>query len=321
MTRTQKVARVAAGGLGLLVAMEVALRLVGLGDPAVAIVDDEIEYYPAPGGSFHRFGHAITINRYGMRSPDFDKSEAVAGRVFLLGDSVVYGNHFLDQRETIAAQLSERLVGGAPPVAAIAASSWGPGNLLAYWRRFGPFSGEAAVVVQSAHDRSDVPFTSADIIPYRTRSSLCALDDALQIVVERTRRAVAGERDAPRVLSYQERLSSSERALRALIGALKPRFRQVILLYHPTLSELRGETSGEAEHFKALAAELGVAFGATLAEGRTQDELSSLFQDDIHPSARGAGVIAATLQALVGAEAKRARRADGGAPAAPLDGG
>ena len=54
-----------------------------------------------------------------------------APRVLLIGDSVVYGNHFLDQADTISARLTTLLRADAvlancqPLVMAMAASSWG----------------------------------------------------------------------------------------------------------------------------------------------------------------------------------------------------
>jgi hypothetical protein len=291
--------------VAIVVVAEAGLRLAGLGDPPIAVLDDAIEYYPRPAATFHRFGNEISINRHGMRSPDFEKGGPAAPGWLLLGDSVVYGNHFLDQRETLAAVLGREGV----PTAALAASSWGPGNLLAYWRRFGPFSGEVAVIVQSAHDRADVPFTSTDIIPYRTRTSWCALDDALQMLVERSRRAMSGDDDAPVSLTYEERLAASERALRELVAELKEHIDRVVLVYHPTWSELRGDVQGERDHFRALAASLGIESTSAFEPGAlTDDELERLFKDDIHPSAEGARFIAAHLVAALGAEAAAARR-------------
>ena len=124
------------------------------------MLDDKIEYYLTPSRSYTRFGHDIRVNRYGMRSDDVDM--ATVNRRFnfsLFGDSVVYGNR-LDQADTLPAQLQKHLtVRGASQgllVNSIAASGWGSENLLEFYKRFGPFPGNTAWIVQSTHDMVDV---------------------------------------------------------------------------------------------------------------------------------------------------------------------
>jgi hypothetical protein len=139
---------------------ELAARYIGFGEPPLVILDDKIEYYLAPSRSYTRFGHDIRVNRYGMRSDDVDM--AAVDRRFnfsVFGDSVVYGNR-LDQADTLPAQLQKLLMvkgkNRKALVNSIAASGWGPENLLEFYKRFGPFPGNTAWVVQSTHDMVDV---------------------------------------------------------------------------------------------------------------------------------------------------------------------
>ena len=78
-------------------------------EPPLAIPDDRIEHYLAPSRIYLRFGHDIRVNRYGMRSDDFDTATVDRGASFsVLGDSVVYGNR-LDQADTVPARLQKLL--------------------------------------------------------------------------------------------------------------------------------------------------------------------------------------------------------------------
>jgi hypothetical protein len=123
-------------GAAVIGAGELTARYIGFGEPPLVILDDKIEYYLAPSHSYQRFGYDIRVNRYGMRSDDFDM--AVVDRrcgFSLLGNSVVYGNR-LDQADTLAGQLQKLLTAKGknqkPLVNSIAASSWGPENLLEF---------------------------------------------------------------------------------------------------------------------------------------------------------------------------------------------
>src|SRR5262245_41378894 len=135
---------------------ELTARHVGFGDPALVILDEKIEYYLAPNRSDWRFGHDIRVNRYSMRSDDVDMTSIHSEFKFsLLGDSVVYGNR-LDQANTLSAELQRLLAAKQKThrahVNSIAASSWGPENLLEFYKRFGPFRGNTAWIIQSTHD-------------------------------------------------------------------------------------------------------------------------------------------------------------------------
>jgi hypothetical protein len=124
-----------------------------------------------------------SVNPYSMRSDDVDM--ATIDRRFsfsLFGDSVIYGNR-LDQADTVPSQLQKHLTamagGQKALVNGIAASDWGPENQLEFHKRFGPFPGNIAWIVQSTSDMVDVTHLVNKVFPYRTASPYGALHDWL----------------------------------------------------------------------------------------------------------------------------------------------
>ena len=224
----------------------VIFYLLGFGQAPLVVLDEDIEYYLKPQTSYKRFGNNISVNRYGMRSLDFDR-EKEQPFYAVIGDSVVYGQHTLDQTQTLAfllnSQLKRELQDESIIVGSIAASSWGPGNMLAYYERFGPFIGNTAFLVLSSHDRSDIPFMTRRLTPYRVEEPISALLDFLQSAVERIEDKIRGD---VKELSFKKRLSLSEASLNSLVELLKRDYTKVILVFHATKKEsLSGSSNGE----------------------------------------------------------------------------
>ena len=289
--------RLAFAGVGLLVALELGLRFgLGLGDPPLVVRDTEVEYRLLPSASYRRFGNRIEINRFGMRGPDHAASAGeTERRVLLIGDSVVYGNHSLDQPDTIGVQLTDHLaalppLAGCTPLAmAAAASSWGPVNQAAFLADIGLLETDLALLLVSAHDLYDTPSGDGFLIPYRLRPSYGALDDAGQIVIERLkRRLVPGPPAQPIELRRQATLAALDRIEAQMARNGVP----LILVYHPTVPERQDGLRGEAEVFAHWAQRRGVTF-KTL----DQEDLKApgAYRDHIHPAAPGAKRIARHL--------------------------
>eukprot|EP00172_Hildenbrandia_rubra_P004288 Plantae.Rhodophyta-Hildenbrandia_rubra.ctg83765.p2 GENE.Plantae.Rhodophyta-Hildenbrandia_rubra.ctg83765~~Plantae.Rhodophyta-Hildenbrandia_rubra.ctg83765.p2 ORF type:complete len:119 (-),score=6.39 Plantae.Rhodophyta-Hildenbrandia_rubra.ctg83765:4-360(-) len=95
----------------LVIAAEGVLRWgVGLGDPPLARLDPVTEYELVPYATYQRWGNTISINAHGMRTDAHpDLPEEGAQHLLLIGDSVVYGGHFLQQYEIISAHLQNLL--------------------------------------------------------------------------------------------------------------------------------------------------------------------------------------------------------------------
>ena len=284
----------------VVLAAELWLRWgMGLGDPPLVRLDPETEYELLPSRTYHRFGNRISINRYGMRGPDHAAIPAAdERRVLLVGDSVVYGNHSLDQDETIAAALTRRLAtsdelaGCRPLVMPAAVASWGPVNQLGYLRRTGSLGAAISLIVVSAHDLYDVPEPRSDLLPYRLRPSWGAIGDVLTEIAERLHRRLAAGPQAP----LETRAAESLAALGEMVDLLDTASAPPVLVYHPTRSELAGSRRAvELEVFAEWARSRDIPFVdlATVASGPDG------YRDDIHPDAAGAARIVEELAGIV----------------------
>lgn len=153
-------------GVALLILVEVFLRLLlGFGNPLLYLPDAEIGYLLAPNQKVRRFGNRIQINQYSMRSGtvSLQRSDS-ALRVLMIGDSIVNGGWWTDQKdilsELVAQQLSnaqkvETREDKARPTIEVlnaSANSWGPRNELAYLKRFGLFASQVVVLVINTDD-------------------------------------------------------------------------------------------------------------------------------------------------------------------------
>lgn len=280
----------------LTVLAEAVLRFgVGLGDPPLARLDPDTEYELVPSAQYRRWGNTVTVNQFGMRTRDHPATPAEAERrVLLIGDSVIYGTHFLDQDETIAAVLEARLagvirLGGCRFLALpMAVSSWGPENAAAFLAREGTFGAVAAAVVVSAHDLYDVPRSASDILPYRLTGSHSAISDAVEIIRERLWRPQPEGTPVPPEASAARSLL----ALDAMLAQLQAAGIRPILVYHPTTAERAGEAaSPERARFRAWADAQGLRF----LDLGTAIVLPDGYRDTIHPDATGAARIAGAL--------------------------
>lgn len=282
---------------------ELAARYIGFGEPPLVILDDKIEYYLAPSRSYTRFGHDIRVNRYSMRSDDVDL--ATVDRRFsfsLLGDSVVYGNR-LDQADTLSAQLQKHLTAKgrnqSALVNSIAASSWGPENLLEFYKRFGPFPGNTVWIVQSTHDAEDVTHLVNKVVPYRTTPPYGALHD-LAISTWRwgTLRVLPNK---PDLVKHEDKRRRADVALHGLITALKADYARVILVFHATRDEAIGGAADRAAHYRTVADQQAIDFISTMElYSRAYKSNLTPHYDDIHLSKDGARMLSERLAADIG---------------------
>jgi hypothetical protein len=128
----------------------------GFGNPPLYQADNEIGYLLAPNQTTRRFGNNIVINRYSMRSPEFEPLRPDnTDRLFLIGDSVVNGNWWTDQTQTVSELLRQQIQTNSPKnieVLNASANSWGPRNELAYLQRHGLFNVQFLVLVINTDD-------------------------------------------------------------------------------------------------------------------------------------------------------------------------
>lgn len=284
--------------IGFFAAAEILLRIAGFGSSPIVVLHPTIEYYLKPNQRCRRFGNDIIINRYGMRSKDFDKKDFYNIKLFIFGDSVVYGDHYIDQTSTMAYILEKKLSieNDRVLVAAMAASSWGPGNMLSYYLEFGPFSGDIAFIVQSEHDRTDIPFNSDNLTPYRQRESVTAIDDFIQAIIQKYFPLSKREKTWKKI-SDEEKMLMTEKALGELISILKHDFKHVVLVYHTTLIELeqRSVLNESLKYYQGAAVKSGIGFINTNIEYARFGTTEKLYRDHIHLSPAGSEFFANML--------------------------
>lgn len=283
--------------IGLLALEAFARWGLGFGDPVLARLDPGYEYIPRP-GRYSRFGNGVEINSLGLRMPELPPTRPPGvRRILLFGDSVIYGNHFLDQAQTVPARLESALdaKGGCRTrVVPIAASSWGPVNQAAYLARHGTFGADAALIVVSGHDLTDIPSFGGRVVPYRLKASRTALGDGVRAVLERKAPWMAPPAHA---MPPGDRAAASLDALDAMLSRMRAAGMRVGLVYHPTLPEWAAGLSPAASPFRAWAQARGVGFHDLRATMTAP--AAGAYRDDIHPAPEGAQQMAAALADIV----------------------
>lgn len=275
--------------------LEAVLRFgVGLGDPPLARLDPETEYEHVGPAEYRRWGNRVSINAVGMRMPPIDViPRGNALRILLVGDSVVYGNHFLDQSETISARMTmalremPHLEGCDPVVLPAAVSSWGPVNQAAFLAREGTFGADSVGIIVSAHDLYDVPRHGTSIVPYRTSAPVGAIGDAVEAVLERVFPKTVTSPPQPAEIRADQTLA----ALADMVTQFQRHGVSPILFYHPTILERENALRPEAAIFETWARSNSVRFVNLESVPVRQDD----YRDDIHPNADGAKKLSIAL--------------------------
>ncbi len=263
---------VAVGGL---IAAELAARhSLGLGDPPLLVPDPDVEYLLVT-GQYHRFGNAFVVNRWGMRSEDRDSFD-----VLVVGDSVVNGGSHVDQSD-LATEIVARRTG--LHVANIAASSWGPPNMLAYMRKFGTFNAKSVVIVLSSHDRTDAPtFEPGAVQP--TGKPLCALTDGFGCYVMPRLQPMA-----PLPEPSDGDVAKCTEAIAAMIALARDAGARVAVVHHREQTE-PANSEGRRLIFEAAA-------GADLLR---LDLPESAYRDQLHLDTEGQARLADVIERWLG---------------------
>lgn len=142
--------------LTLIVLLEIALRLYGLGNPVLYIEDADYEYIYAPNQDVKRFGNHIVTNEFGMRSKPININDSIV--VLVIGDSVLNGGTQVDQDSlttTILENCLSEKFKQTIRVLNISAGSWGPDNAVEFIKKHGSFNSFLLVFVFSSHDYYD----------------------------------------------------------------------------------------------------------------------------------------------------------------------
>jgi glycosyltransferase involved in cell wall biosynthesis/lysophospholipase L1-like esterase len=291
---------------------------LGLGDPPLSVADPDIEYLFKP-GEYHRFGNTIRINSHHMRSDEMadTKSDPRELRVLVMGDSVINGGGLTDQRDLATEILRTRLAAetGRPvAVGNVSAGSWGPGNLLAYVRKFGLFDADMVFIVLNSDDVGDNP-TGRPLVgvdpAFPDRSPPLAIVEGFsRYLLPRLRaggRPGAVPPPAPAAEPPGVSAEAAERSFRdlaALVERVRAACPMVIIVLSPKRGEAMGAGSPGRDAIRRFAAETGLrlidvsdAFGEAI--GRGEDPYRP--GDPIHPNELGQRLIAgAILPILLG---------------------
>jgi hypothetical protein len=223
----------------------------------------------------------------------------------VLGDSVVNGGALTDQKD-LASEILGRQLDAHAWVGNISAGSWGPANLLAYVSKYGWFEADAAIIVVNTDDLEDLPeFRSYYGVDFPEKTPASALVEAITRYLPRYLPAIAPylqtEPASPTVTySADERRQLGEAALQKLIDTARANVRNVILITHPSLSEL-GSSSGSTQSrarasLKQVIERSGVAYFDPAGDARWN---GTLYRDDIHINALGQAIYARIFECLL----------------------
>lgn len=284
----------------------VARFYLGLGDPPLSMADPEIEYLFKPNQDVNRFGNRVKYNAYSMRSDDFpkEKTDENEVRILVLGDSVINGGNQTDQSELATEIIRGRLsaeLGKPVVVGNISAGSWGPGNQLAYLKRYGLFDADVVVLVISSHDASDVPTFEPTVgtSAFPDHKPVLALQEAIFRYLPRY---LPGKKQ-PEEQPYEEPevfAFDAEEALTKLIALIQEAGVPLVILQHASRDELREGVDPGHDAIAELAGQMGVPtvdlgpfFQLAIDQGQ------SVYRDNIHPNAKGQRVIAEVIEEVL----------------------
>jgi hypothetical protein len=109
-----------------LAVLEVCLRIFfGLGSPPLVYASPKFGYAFVPNQSLKRFGHPISYNEQGLRSPAIRPLTGSSYRVLCVGGSVTNGGALMDQKDTYPYQLEAILKSKGQDVQVLNASGVG----------------------------------------------------------------------------------------------------------------------------------------------------------------------------------------------------
>jgi hypothetical protein len=298
----------AAGLVLLLMVVELAARLLGLGTPVLYVIDPVVGYYPAPDQHLARFrGARVETNHFGMRAPDYSEHKpAGVFRILALGDSTLWGTSSVDQDEIYARGLERLLrakyLGGEVQILNIAANNWGPFHELGYVEKFGTFEADLAMICLPTRDLSrpkygleNLPFFSTN---YKPR---LALEEELRHLAWRYIGTTVGTySDEGR--KYQE--AQGVKAYAELTGRLQKQGIEVIVEVLPWVgvgysgTEDATET-GLVEQLRSGLAPLGVEVDYPQGLFQKKGPQGEIYLDDIHLNSKGNAIYAEYLEGRV----------------------
>lgn len=277
-------AMIAAGLALLVITAEVAFNVIA-GEKLLYRADPEIEYLPQPNQAVHQHGIDMRTNRWGMRSAQSDNQKpADAFRVLVVGDSVVFGHINIHHAALATTLLSEATLkeGRRLETLNVSASSWGPGNMLAWLDANGTLGADSAILVLSSHDiEDDRLFGPLESDFPQRRPVLGSLDWVLR------------QLPSPRPAIDPRTQGDAARSLPLLLDRLAALPNGACLILHETQEERQEEgPSREGTQIALLARQRGIA---VIDDFRFISVVEG-FSDSIHLSARGQSQLAEAMK-------------------------
>jgi lysophospholipase L1-like esterase len=285
---------------------------LGLGTPPLTMTHPTIEYMYKPNQDVYRFGHHFVTNQYGMRSAPFDpKKGSNELRVMVFGDSVINGGNLTDQADVSTSILKEQLTkvtGKNVVVGNISAGSWGPGNWLAYAKKYGFFNADIVVLVLSSHDYIDNPsFSPLNKHTHPTESPASALAEGTEIYLNNYITKMSGKKtvnESYQLPAAKNQKKASEQGLGDLKDFLelaKSNAGTVLVFQHYENPEIEnGQAKAGYQEIKETCEKLGII--PTSLEPYFRKSIESgvnPYRDFIHPNQVGQKLIASAILAKI----------------------
>ncbi|CAG9167422.1 hypothetical protein CURE108131_04365 [Cupriavidus respiraculi] len=303
--------------IGAATAEVFARAALGLGHPPLYQSDSEIEYLLKPDQNVRRFGNHYRVNHFSMRAEDFAPTRAPdERRVLVFGDSVVNAGAQVDQyviatellhRELAELEAQQPGQGPAPndgqphkktvTVGNVSAFSWGPGNWLAYAKRYGFFEADTVIIVTNSGDYGDVPtFEPLNPNTHPSTEPPSAVWEAavryLPVYLQRLNPSPPPP--PPPAVTSAEAGPDSLRDLKALIRMAQQAGARVRLVQHYQTDELDGDKPPLGTALFAQACEeLGVP--VLSMQQAEREARQTAYMDNIHLTAQGQRILADTL--------------------------
>lgn len=291
-----------AGLVAALLLIEVVARLLGFGETVQVKLHDKIEYVLVENQDVTRFGNRISINSNGHRSEVINLVKpANEKRIMLLGDSVVYGNHHIDQTETIAHYLSNSLndeTSAPHTVISAAASSWGPKNMLEYIKERGLYESDLVYLVLSSHDIFDFPDFNRAVIPYRVNKNIAATDDIIYAVYNRAKPWLKSKFNSTgQGLSFEEASLRTRSIINEIIEYAQNQDVEIILVFHPSAQQSMNDFL-DVSFFENIANRNNIDFLNMQPDYKNFNifSLDKVHYDGLHLTAEGAELFAKIIK-------------------------
>ncbi|MBO3459065.1 SGNH/GDSL hydrolase family protein [Aetokthonos hydrillicola Thurmond2011] len=297
--------------VGLLVVLEVGLRILGFGNPLIYVADEYIGYLLAPNQRTRRFGNRIRINEYSMRGESIQETCSPSTfRVLILGDSIANGGWWTDQANTISSLmtqfLSVAMKGKFNQVEVLNASanSWGPRNELAYLKRFGSFNAQVVILLINTDDLFATAPTSLPVgrdRNYPDKKPPLALAEFFT-------RYVAKPKPIPEMKAVSDekgdRVGLNLDAISKIIALTHQANSEFLLVMTPLLREI-GEPGSRDYEIKArqrlseFAQIEQITYIDFLPVFHSTKDVKNLYQDHIHMNLQGNQVVAEVISQCI----------------------